>query len=432
MSLVEKGNEVFKERIENLLDVGSYVELCASMDAAKISTGYGTIDGHLVYIYSQADFINLNHAKKIQNLYRFALKMGAPIIGILDSEGIDIEEGLETLEALGMIFSIQSEARGVIPQISVILGKCMGTLSYIAGLSDFVFMLDKDSKLFVESPNVYNDGKFVTFEATGDYHSIETGVAHFSYNSESNCIEGVKKLLSYLPSNNMDIYSANICTDDLNRVDHELNTILNNEDNNTIKKIIKTLADNGEYLEISESYAKNAVISLCRFGGYTAGIVANNGKLEPQSIEKIINFIKFCDSYSIPIVNLINAEGYNNTIENDNKILKWGAELIKCYYNSTVPKINVILKKAIGSPYLIMNSKHIGADIVYAWQNSEISAIDKESAKKVLNTDIDSNAYVAASKGYIDQIIEPSSTRKMILVALEMLASKKVFGNAKR
>jgi len=411
------------ERVQRLMDPGSFAEIGVYATDSGVTTGYGTVEGRLVYAYSQSGPVNLAHAKKIRHTYQMALKTGAPVVGILDSRGIRVDEGAEVLEAYGSIFSVQSEANGVVPQISVIMGECMGLSAFIVGLSDFVIMLEKDVKLFLESPATYRDGKFFDREPNGHYHTTETGLAHASYYNEEACLNGVRGLLRYLPSNLLEDAPPVDWGDDLNREAAGLNAMAESEPN--MPGIIATIVDSGDFFELQKIHGPAAIVGFGRFGGYTAGIVANNGKLEPLSMRKILRFVNFCDAFGLPIVTLTDNAGYDNGIRDDKRLLEDGAALIYAFCNATVPKVNVIVRDALGSAYLMMNSKFLGADIVYAWPTARVAVMDPAAAQKNLGLPLSDSPVASAEKGIIDDIIYPSATRKRIVAALEMLSSKR-------
>lgn len=476
--LHSKGKLTVREIIKSLLDTNSFVELGAfvthrSTDfnlpeketpADGVITGYGTVDGRLIYLYGQdgtvlGGSIGEMNSKKIGKIYEQALKMGATVVGILDSTGVRIQEGLDSLEGYGEIFKYQSIASGVIPQITVVLGNSLGINSFIPALSDFVFMESKNSKMFVNSPNTISgfDGKVTTFEQIGsaDVHSKDSGLAHFCFGTEQECLDGVRQLLSFLPSNNLEDAPLHGMADDLNRIDNKLNDIIISDDNVfDVKNIIKSISDNACFLEIKEQYAMNMVVGFARFNGYTAGIVANQslqdkGQLDIKACNKAVEFINFCDAFNIPIITLTDCIGYKSALSEEiNGISKSAGKLLYSFATATIPKINVIIRQAFGSAYITMNSKHIGADIVYAWPNCQISLMDSEAAINVMYSDGDnitdkdkkiaeykqnqSSPYIAAKRGYIDDIIEPAETRKYLIASLEMLESKRESRPAKK
>ncbi len=462
---------IVRQRIKAILDNNSFVELgafathrCTDFNLAQkevpadgVVTGYGTIEGRLVYIYSQdaqalGGSIGEINAKKIGKVYEQALKMGAIVIAILDSKGIRIQEGLDSFEGYGQIIKYQSIASGVVPQISVVLGDSLGINSIIPALSDFVFMEQKKSRIFVNSPNTAEDIKSYEEAEVKEFgnsktHSEKTGLAHFCYETEEECLNAVRTLVSFLPSNNLEDAPLHGTADDLNRKDEFLNDILD-DDNFDITKLILSISDSSCFLEVKKDFAKNIITGFVRINGYTAAIVANQtlydeGRLDKKGCDKAVEFINFCDSFNIPIITLTNTSGYKTTLSEElNGLSKSIAKLAYSFANATVAKINIIVKQAFGSSYMIMNSKHIGADIVYAWPSSEIALMEAEAAVKIMYSDelksadvnIDEkiqqyrqmqSSYTAAKRGYIDDIIEPAETRKYIISALEMLESKR-------
>lgn len=447
MSSLEKVNDLVVKlegnssealsRIEKLFDENSFIELGGFNKNAGVITGYGTIGGRLVYAYSQNGSVNIKHAKKISNIYELALKMGAPVIGIMDSSGLKIEDGIDAFEAYGILFSNQASASGVIPQISVVFGRCLGVATFTPILSDFVFMAEEKAKLFMMSPSTFEglEAKSITYDELGGgrTHSEKTGIAHFCYQNEETCLNGVRKLVEMLPSNNLEEAVNYEVHDDLNRIDDSLNTII--PDNSTksydIKAVINSVVDNNDFFEIHENYAKNIIVGFAKFNGSTTGIVANNGLLNIEACQKASEFVNICDAFNIPLVSFTDTYGYETGIEEEQKgLMRYSAKLLYAFANATVPKVNLILRNGIGNSYILMNSKHIGADVVYAWPTADIALLSKEGYVKIMKLsaeeyDSSSNPYSIANKGYIDDIIVPSTTRKRLLIALEMLATKR-------
>lgn len=467
-----------RERINNLLDLNSFVEIGAFIThrntdfnmgmqdtpADGVVTGYGTMDGRLVYVYSQdasvmGGAVGEMHAKKIARVYDDAMKMGAPIIAFIDSTGIRLQESIDALEAYGLLFTKQSMASGVIPQITIICGDCAGGAGFIPGFSDFTFMVSKNARLFLNSPNTF-DEKSVKFDqiATADVHTQKSGLAHFAYNTEDECIGMVRNLITYLPSNNLEdspLYSIN---DDINRVDQELNAIITDE-NLDIQAIIKSIADDNQYLEIQKDFAPNVTIGFIRLNGATISLIANqseykDGKLDILSMKKISRFVNFSDAFNIPVLTLTDVNGFVSELAGETSgILGESSKMINSFARATVPKVNVLLRKAYGSSYVAMNSKHIGADYVYAWPTASIGIMDAESAFHIMYGDevkqsteqaklkqekidefenMQSSPYAVAAKGYIDDIIEPAATRKRVIAAFEVLSSKRETRPAKK
>ncbi len=480
----DAGKLTARERILALMDEGSFVEVdafvehrCSEFNMADtkapgegVVTGYGTVDGRLVYVYAQ-DFTVIGgslgemHAKKICKVMDMAMKMGAPIIGMNDSGGARIQEGIDALSGFGEIFYRNTQASGVIPQISVIMGPCAGGAVYSPAITDFIFMVEKTSQMFITGPQVVKavTGEDVTSEELGGAasHASKSGVAHFTAKDDKECIEQIKRLLSYLPSNNLETAPADIPTDEINRLSEKLTTIVPDEANKAynIKDVIAEIVDNGDFMEILPEFAKNIVIGFARMNGMSIGVVANQpnvmaGSLDVNSSDKAARFIRFCDSFNIPVVTFTDVPGYLPGVEQEhNGIIRHGAKLLYAYSEATVPKINVILRKAYGGAYIAMSSKHVGSDVVFAWPTAEIAVMGPEGAANIIfKKDIAESAdpittreekiaeyrnkfaspYEAAKRGYVDDIIEPDSTRPRIIAALEMLASKRETRPAKK
>lgn len=473
----ESGKMTARERINTLLDEGSFVEIDAfvkhrstefDMAATEapgegVVTGYGTIDGRLVYIYAQ-DFTVIGgslgemHAKKICKVMDMAMRMGAPLIGINDSGGARIQEGIDSLKGFGEIFFRNTMASGVIPQISVIMGPCAGGAVYSPAITDFVFMVDKTSQMFITGPQVIKavTGEDVTFEKLGgaDTHNTVSGVAHFNCVDEKECIESIKRLISFLPDNNLSDVPVYAAEDDLNRLGEDLNEIIPDEPNKPydMKDIITKIVDDGDFFEIHKYFAQNIIIGFARMNGSTVGIVANQprvmaGVLDVNSSDKAARFVRFCDSFNIPIITFTDVPGYLPGVgQEHNGVIRHGAKLLYAYSEATVPKINVIVRKAYGGAYIAMSSKHLGADMVFAWPTAEIAVMGPDGAANIIfrkeisqaedpaavrtqkieeYRDKFSNPYVAAARGYVDDVIEPATTRPRLISALEMLASKR-------
>jgi len=473
----ESGKKTARERIEMLLDEGSFIEIdayvthrCSEFDMPKtkipgegVVTGYGTVDGRLIYVYAQ-DFTVIGgslgemHAAKICKVMDMALKMGAPIVGINDSGGARIQEGLDALKGFGEIFRRNTMSSGVIPQISVILGPCAGGAVYSPAICDFVFMVDKTSQMFITGPSVIKavTGEDVGFNELGgaEPHNTKSGVAHFRYGNEDDCFAGVKQLISYLPSNNLESVPYYECSDDLNRLSDKLNEVIPegaNKPYNMVDIIAETV-DNGEFFEVQKHFAQSIVIGFARMNGGTIGIIASQpkvlaGSLDVDSSDKAARFIRFCDCFNVPIVTFTDVPGYLPGVAQEHSgIIRHGAKLLYAFSEASVPKINVITRKAYGGAYIAMNSKHLGADMVFAWPTAEIAVMGPDGAANIIfRKDIAAaedpvatradmieeyrekfaNPYVAASRGYVDDVIEPSETRPRIISALEMLASKR-------
>ena len=478
----EAGKMLARERLNELFDQGSFVEIDAFVEHRKadfdlpdapaegVVTGYGTVDGRLVYAYAQ-DFTVIGgslgemHAKKICKVMDMAVKMGAPIIGINDSGGARIQEGIDALSGFGDIFYRNTISSGVIPQISIIMGPCAGGAVYSPALCDFVFMVDKTSQMFITGPQVIKavTGEDVSANDLGgaQAHAGKSGVAHFTASDEKECLSMVKELLSFLPSNNLSDYDYLPETDQINRLSESLNTVIPEDANKSydVKSVITEIVDNGKFFEIQKDFAQNIVIGFARMNGGTVGIVANQpkvkaGSLDVDSSDKAARFVRFCDSFNIPLVTLTDVPGYFPGVEQEqNGIIRHGAKLLYAFSEATVPKINVILRKAYGGAYIAMNSKHLGADIVMAWPTAEIAVMGPEGAANIIfKNDIKESSdpvttrnekiqeyrnkfaspYEAAKRGYVDDVIEPDSTRPRIIAALEMLASKRDSRPAKK
>lgn len=478
------GKKTARERIQMLMDLNSFSELDAFMEARSIEfgmqkkripgdgvvTGYGTVNGRLVYVSSQ-DFTVLGgslgemHAKKITKVMDMAIKMGAPYISINDSGGARIEEGIDALSGFGDIFFRNTIASGVIPQISVIMGPCAGGAVYSPAITDFVFMVEKTSQMFITGPQVLKavTGEDVTLEQLGGAatHNSVSGVAHFQSSSEEECFKDIKRLLSFLPDNNLSDSELFDNTDDLNRISLELNAIIPNEPNKPydMSSIITAVVDSGDFLEVQAGFARNIIIGFGRVNGRTIGIIANQpkinaGVLDVDSSDKAARFIRFCDSFNISIITFTDVPGYlPGVTQEHNGIIRHGAKLLFAFSEATVPKINIIVRKAYGGAYIAMNSKHLGADIVFAWPTAEIAVMGADGAANIIfkkdiaqsddpitfrsekiqeYQDKFSNPYIAASRGYVDDVIEPSTTRMRIAYALEMLSSKKETRPAKK
>jgi len=471
------GKLTARERLEKLFDPGTFVEIDAFVETRAIDfdmqkkkvpgdgvvTGYGNINGRLVFVSSQ-DFTIIGgslgeaHAAKITKVMDMALKMGAPFISINDSGGARIEEGVGALRGYGDIFFRNTIASGVIPQISVIMGPCAGGAVYSPAITDFIFMVEKTSYMFITGPQVIKavTGEEVTAEGLGgaDIHNSKSGVAHFQSATEEECIEQIKRLISFLPENNLTDVPSYTPTDDPNRLCEELNSIIPDNSNKPydVLDIIEQIVDNGDFMEIQKNYAKNIIIGFGRLNGSTVGILANQprvlaGVLDVNSSDKGARFIRFCDAFNIPIVTFTDTSGFLPGVDQEyNGIIRHGAKLLYAFSEATVPKINVILRKAYGGAYLAMNSKHLGADIVFAWPSAEIAVMGPDGAANIIfRKDIEaaadpvakrnekieeyrekfSNPYVAANRGYVDDVIEPATTRKRLINALDMLSSKR-------
>lgn len=464
------------KRIESLLDESSFVEIGALVTARAtdfnlkqtetpsdgVVTGYGVINGNLVYVYSQdASVLNGSvgemHAKKIANLYDLAMKTGAPVIGLIDSAGLRLQEAADALNAFGEIYLKQTLASGVIPQITAVFGSCGGGLALIPTLTDFTFMEASKAKLFVNSPNALDGNNIGKCDSSSaDFQSKESGTVDVAAD-EDTIFAKIRELVSMLPGNNEDDTSETECTDDLNRVCAELSNCAGDT-----AIALSTIADNNIFFEIKENYAKDMVTGFIKLNGVTIGCVANRtevyneeGKAEekfdaalsPNGCEKAADFIQFCDAFNIPVLSLTNVKGYAATMCSEKRIAKAVAKLTYAFANATVPKVNVIIGKAFGSAYVAMNSKAIGADITIAWADAEIGAMDAQLAAKIMYDGqgaevikekaaeyaaAQTSAAGAARRGYVDQIIEAADTRKYVIGAFEMLYTKREDRPAKK
>ncbi len=476
----KKGKYTARERIEMLVDEGSFEEFdmfvshrCIDFGLEKESylsdgvvTGYGTIDGRLIYIFSQ-DFtvfggsLSEMYAAKICKIMDMAMKVGAPVIGINDSGGARIQEGVKSLGGYAEIFQRNILASGVVPQISAIFGPCAGGAVYSPALTDFIIMSKETSYMFVTGPKVVKTvtGEDVTQEQLGGatVHATKSGVSHFVAENEEEGILLIRKLLSYLPQNNMEEPPVVPCTDPIDRLDDSLNEVIPESPNKPydILDVIHSIVDNGEFLEVHRDFAPNIVVGFSRFNGVSVGIVANQpkylaGVLDINASRKAARFVRFCDAFNIPIVTLVDVPGFlPGTGQEYGGIILHGAKLLFAYGEATVPKITIILRKAYGGAYDVMSSKHLRGDLNYAWPAAEIavmgpkgaievllsrelSNIDDEKAKVQMLIDKEqeyrekfANPYVAAKFGYIDDVIEPRNTRFRIIRALQALATKK-------
>ncbi len=471
------GKLTARERIEKILDKGSFVEIgkfvthrCNDfgMDKQKflgdgIVTGYGRIDGRLVYIYAQ-DFtvfggsLSLSMAEKICKIMDLAIKNGAPLIGLNDSGGARIQEGVGSLAGFADIFLRNTLASGVVPQISVIMGPCAGGAVYSPAITDFIFMVKNTSYMFITGPEVIKavTGEEVTFEKLGGAltHNSISGCAHFASENDQDCINQVRRLVSFIPQNNMEEAPIVETNDPIDRVDMSIRDIIPESPNKSynIKDIIYKVVDNGDFMEVHEHYAKNIVVGFARFNGRSVGIVANQpnflaGSLDINASIKGARFVRFCDAFNIPLVTFVDVPGFlPGTNQEYGGIIKHGAKLIYAYAEATVPKIAIITRKAYGGAYCVMSSKHLRSDINYAYPTAEIAVMGPEGAvnivfKKEIDTAEDkkkrreeliaeyrrkfANPYKAAELGYIDEVIMPEMTRYKIIMALESLTNKR-------
>ncbi len=474
----EKGKMTARERLELLFDEGSFIELdqfvkhrCTNFGQEKkdlpaegVVTGYGTVDGRLVYAFAQ-DFtveggsLGEMHAKKIWKVQDLAMKMGAPIIGINDSGGARIQEAVDALSGYAGIFYRNTAASGVVPQISVIMGPCAGGAVYSPAITDFIYMVDQTSQMFITGPAVIKSVTYeeVTAEALGGAmtHNSKSGVAHFVAANEDDCIKQIRYLLSFLPSNNMEETPVVATNDDPNRMDAELNTVIPDNPNAPydMKDIIRMLVDDGQFYEVHQHFATNIICCFARFDGRTVGIIANQPKvmggcLDIDASDKSARFIRFCDAYNIPLVNLVDVPGFLPGVGQEHGgIIRHGAKMLYAYSEATVPKITVITRKSYGGSYIAMCCRELGADQVMAWPTSEIAVMGPAGAANIIfkrdepeqkekNTqayvDEFATPYKAAERGYADMVIEPCETRPLIITALNACASKRESMPAKK
>ncbi len=482
-----KGKYTARERIEMLLDEGSFEEFdmfvthrCTDFGLAEetylsdgVVTGYGTIDGRIVYVFSQ-DFtvfggsLSETFANKICKVMDMAMKVGAPVIGINDSGGARIQEGVQSLAGYAEIFQRNILASGVIPQISAVFGPCAGGAVYSPALTDFIVMSKDTSYMFVTGPKVVKTvtGETVTSEELGGagVHSSKSGVAHFVSDTEEEGIMLIRKLLSYLPQNNLEDPPIIPTNDPIDRLEDSLNEIIPDNPNKPydIKDVIAAIVDKGEFLEVQRNYAPNIITGFARFDGQSVGLVANQpkylaGVLDINASRKAARFVRFCDAFNIPVVTLVDVPGFlPGTGQEYNGIIIHGAKLLYAYGEATIPKVTIILRKAYGGAYDVMSSKHLRGDINYAWPSAEIAVMGPKGAIEVLHSreikgiedaeekakfmevkedeykDKFANPYVAAKYGYLDDVIEPRNTRFRVIRALQSLATKKVCNPPKK
>lgn len=482
-----KGKLTARERISLLLDEGSFEEYdmfvthrCDNFGMEKtkfmgdgVVTGQGTIDGRVVYVYAQ-DFtvfggsLSETYALKICKVMDMAMKMGAPVIGINDSGGARIQEGVTALAGYAEIFERNIMASGVIPQISAIFGPCAGGAVYSPALTDFIVMSKNTSYMFVTGPKVVKTvtGEIVTDEQLGgaSVHGSKSGVTHFVADDEEEGILLIRKMLSYMPQNNLEDAPLVNCTDPIDRLEDSLNEIIPDNPNKPydVKDVIHAIVDQNEFLEVHRNYAQNIVVGFARFNGSSVGIVANQpnylaGVLDINSSRKAARFVRFCDAFNIPLVTLVDVPGFlPGTAQEYGGIIMHGAKLLFAYGEATVPKVTVILRKSYGGAYCVMSSKHLRGDINYSWPTGEIAVMGPKGAIEVLRgkkiaeiadeteraeylakaeedyKEKFANPYKAAEYGYIDDVIEPRNTRFRIIRALQALATKKDVMPAKK
>lgn len=473
----KKGKLTAYERIAFLFDGDSFEEIDQFATSTNSNTsfgktdknfgegvviGHGKISGRLAFVYAQ-DFtvmggsLGIVHADKITKIMDMAMKMGAPIIGLVDSGGARIQEGVASLAGYSQIFYRNVRSSGVIPQISVILGPAAGGAVYSPALTDFVFMTNSTSYMFVTGPNVVKEvlNEEVTLDELGgaEVHSRKSGVAHFMFEDEENTLMGVKRLLSYLPSNNLENPPFVNTEDSPSRIEEKLRDIVPDDPNKPydVKEVIKLIADNGRFLEVAENHAQNIVIGYIRLNKKTIGVVANQpkilaGTLDIDASMKAARFVRFCDSFNIPLLVLEDVPGFLPGVNQEHGgLIRHGAKLLYAFSDATVPRITVILRKAYGGAYCVMNDKTIGGDFNFAWPTAEIAVMGPEGAvailyKRELAESEDpvklkkelaakyreeiANPYIADEKGYIDEVIDPAETRVKLINVFESLENK--------
>ncbi len=455
------------QRINALLDENSFVEIGGLVTARAtdfnlkqtetpsdgVVTGYGVIDGNLVYVYSQdasvlSGSVGEMHAKKIVNLYELAMKMGAPVIGLIDSAGLRLQEATDALNGFGEIYRSQVMASGVIPQITAVFGSCGGGLALIPAMADFTFMEEKKAKLFVNSPNALEGNEISRCDTSAAaFQSEETGLVDMVAD-EPSILAQIRQLVSILPANNSDLAWTD-CADDLNRTCAQITSCVGDT-----AIALSQIADDGLFVEVKQDYAKDMVAGFIRLNGATVGAVANrtevcddkgevtekfDAALSARGAEKAAEFVSFCDAFDIPVLSLTNVTGFAATKCCEKRMAKAAGRLTYAFANATVPKVNVIIGKAYGSAYVAMNSKAIGADITIAWPDAEVGMMDAKLAAKIIcdgqgadaidacakeYAALQNNVTSAAKRGYVDQIVEPADTRKYVIGAFEMLSSK--------
>ncbi len=480
----EAGKRTARERLQALFDEGSFVEFdqfvshrCTEFGMDRVDapgegviTGFGTIDGRLVYAFAQ-DFTVIGgtlgemHAQKICKVMDAALKAGVPFIGLNDSGGARIQEGVDALHGYGNIFYRNTMASGVIPQISVIMGPCAGGAVYSPALTDFVFMVDKISQMFITGPQVIKavTGEEVTLEELGGArtHNQTSGVAHFWAQDEDHCFQLIRKLLSYLPDNNLEDPPMLQCDDPPDRADEQLIHAVPTDPNRPyeVRAVIRAVVDHGDFFEVQEHYATNMVVGFARLGGRPVGILANQprvlaGCLDINASDKAARFVRFCDAFNIPLVTFVDTPGYlPGTGQEYGGIIRHGAKLLYAYSEASVPKLTVILRKAYGGAYIAMCARSLGCDFALAWPTAEIAVMGPEGAANIIFRreirDSDDpirtrqekvaeyrarfcNPYVAAARGYVDAVIDPRETRARLIQGLEGMITKKESRPAKK
>ncbi len=471
----EKGKYTARERIDMMLDPGTFREIGAFIEhsgtyfgmehveapAEGVVTGWGKIDGRVVYVFAQ-DFtvfggsLGEMHGKKIANIMDLAAQNGAPVIGLNDSGGARIQEGVESLDGYGHVFYRNAIYSGVVPQISVIMGPCAGGAVYSPAITDFIFMVEKTSQMFITGPKVIETvtGEVISSEDLGGakVHSSVSGVSHFTAPTEEEVFAGVRRLLAFLPQNHKEM-PPRFTPDEQRSLDEEMLNLVPVDSSKVydVSQVIKRVVDFGDFLEVMPTFAKNAVVGFARMDGYPVGIIANQpkymaGGLDIDSSDKIARFIRFCDSFNIPIVTFEDVTGFIPGVMQEHRgIIRHGAKILYAYSEAVVPKITVILRKAYGGAYVALNSKSIGADLVMSWPTGEVAVMGSEGAANIIyareisqsaNPEATraqkiaeykerfANPYIAAAAGMIDDVIDPRETRAKLIDALEMLRNK--------
>lgn len=480
----EKGKLTARERLNTLFDEGTFVEVdafvkhrCTNFGMEKVDSpgegvvcGYGKVNGRLVCAFAQ-DFTVVGgslgemHAKKIVKAMQLGMKMGAPVVGINDSGGARIQEAVDALSGYGDIFYNNTKASGVVPQISAIMGPCAGGAVYSPALTDFICMVDKTSQMFITGPQVIKTvtGEDVTAEALGGAmtHNSTSGVAHLISNDDESSLEDIKKLLSFLPSNNMEKAPRFDTGDDANRIIEELNDIIPDNPNKPydVKDIIGKVVDNADFFEVQPYFAQNMITGFARINGESVGIVANQPKvmagcMDINASDKAARFIRTCDAFNIPLLTIVDVPGFlPGTSQEYGGVIRHGAKVLYAYSEATVPKVTVITRKAYGGAYIAMCSRHLGADMVLAWPTAEIAVMGPQGAANIIfrkdikdaddpvamrqqkiqeYTDEFATPYKAAERGYADDIIEPAFTRIRLADAFDLLSSKRESNPAKK
>jgi acetyl-CoA carboxylase carboxyltransferase component len=473
----ESGKLTARERLDWFFDEGSFVEIDVFVSHRSsnfgmpdvhapgdgVVSGYGNVNGRLVFAYAQ-DFTVLGgslgeyHAEKIVKAQKMALKMGAPLVGMNDSGGARIQEGVNALSGYGKIFYNNTISSGVIPQISVIMGPCAGGAVYSPAITDFIFMVDGTSQMFITGPQVIQavTGEEVSAEKLGGAmtHNSISGVAHFIGKDDEDTLGQVKELLSYLPSNNLEIAPPQSTSDDPNRFISDLNEIIPDNPNKgyDVYKVVEAIADDGKYFDVAAHYAKNIVTCFIRLAGNTVGVIANQPKvaagcLDINASDKAARFVRRCDAFNIPLLNIVDVPGFLPGVDQETGgIIRHGAKLLYAYCEATVPKVTMILRKAYGGAYIAMCNKELGADLVLAWPSAQIAVMGADGAANIVfRKDIKdaddpiakrtekvaeyedkfNNPYRAAEMGYVEDVIEPAQSRQRLVSAFDMLESKR-------